>query len=1052
MSVPVWRGSVLEAGGCAAGLDDEISRQMRSLRARVCEGASPGVVSCVYKAGALDRVEAFGFADAERRSPMRPDSIVHLYSLTKSVVSVAAGVLMDRGLLSPDDLVCKFIPAFGRVQVAAPGGGTWTARRRITVLHLMTHTSGIGYGPLLGSSEPLLMEARHRDLAERARLGRVQPSHPRAVGSLARWCQELARIPLEFEPGEGWLYSYGHDVLGHVVEVVAGQGLDDFLQECIFQPLKMVDTGFTVPPQKWSRMAGLYRRSGDGGLARVDHRSKERNEWSIGTASPILSGGGTVEGLAGGLVSTCRDYARFCLMLLKEGEMDDHRILTAEMVRFLSVNQLPRATGMRDMWFYGMPGVGVCPLGFACAEHPDLDPSYCAGEYGMSSASGASWTIDPRDRFFVLSFSLVVDDHVGEERLRAALRAALSRLDHSGGRPPPSLGVAKAPVGEALCPPRRRAPGREAAAALIASWLREFATVRAGLMRMCADEQRTTLDGTLSLLHCAASQGALGIARSLCRRGRACMGVNAMSLSGDSPLALATYRGHLGIVRCLCDARADTELRNARDRTPLIYAAGMDYVAITRCLADASADVNAACCGQTPLNEAASSGFVGVVGILCAARANPNDRDVKGATPLVAAAVRGHADVVDALVRYGAMPDGVDDGGRTPLLLAASYGGAAAVGALCAVRADFQRACLSTTTPLFRAAAGGFLDVVRCLCEAGARMDTETAEGATPLLMSAAEGHADVVRYLCGARAELERAMRDGATPLFVAAWRGHAEVSDVLCVARADMQATNISGDTPLMAAVVRGDVATTRCLCRARANLDVWANGGGASALQGAAASGHLEVMRTLIEFGASKDREDASGSTPLSAAASMGHLEVVRFLIGAGARVETADGSGATPLHVAAHKGFADISSLLVDARAMLERPRLDGRTPLYIAAAMGHAEVVQVLCGAGADKERPGGPPGMTPLLVAAWAGRASAAHALCRAGADVDGARRRDGATPLFVSAFGGHLEVVQMLTRARSDPSRATTLGTTPLQCAELEGHTAVVDFLGRMT
>lgn len=278
------------------------------------------------------------------------------------------------------------------------------------------------------------------------------------------------------------------------MEVVAGQRLDAFMQKRIFGPLRMVDTGFEVPLEKWDRLAAMYRRfeveiksgeeakveeakaeeakpeearpdeakpeeakpdveskgaeeakpepSAEGEqaeqeekvvyeLKRLDSPGAEKNEWMAGNASPILSGGGSVDAMTGGLVSTAADYARFCCMLLRKGELDGVRVLSPAMVEMLSSNQLPRATGGRDgeCWAFGTAGVGFGLLGSVTVAHPDLDEALRPNEYGWGGMAGTAWTNDPAEDFFLLSFSLVAFDLSTEEELRAGVRAAIARFD-----------------------------------------------------------------------------------------------------------------------------------------------------------------------------------------------------------------------------------------------------------------------------------------------------------------------------------------------------------------------------------------------------------------------------------------------------------------------------------------------------------------------------------------------------------------------------------------------------------------------------------------------
>eukprot|EP00928_Gymnodinium_smaydae_P008910 TRINITY_DN13289_c0_g1_i1.p1 TRINITY_DN13289_c0_g1~~TRINITY_DN13289_c0_g1_i1.p1 ORF type:complete len:595 (+),score=155.74 TRINITY_DN13289_c0_g1_i1:72-1787(+) len=421
-----------------AGMDAEVLREAdAALHKRIDAGELPGTVSIVVRNGVLAHMDCYGYADLERRLPMRPDSIVRLYSMSKCVVSVAVGILMEEGKLALEDPVAKFIPAFASPMVKHGDSELVPAERPMTLLQLLTHTAGIGYGPMLGDEPDGEEESRFEPLIRRAGLGRTDPTNPDAITSLAQWCDELAKIPLLRQPGTAWVYSYSHDVVGRIVEIASGERLDVFLRDRIFRPLGMNDTGFEIEPEKWCRTAGMYRRhdkdpAEDGTpryeFERLDDVRDGRNQWLVGNTSPILAGGGSVDAMTGGLVSTAADYTRFCLMMLRRGELDGVRVLREATVDLFTSNMLPRATGSNDVWAFDTAGVGFCIVGSVSVEHPDLDEALRAGEYGWGGMAGTAWTNDPKEGFLLLSFSLVAFDLTTEEELRAAVRSSIERF------------------------------------------------------------------------------------------------------------------------------------------------------------------------------------------------------------------------------------------------------------------------------------------------------------------------------------------------------------------------------------------------------------------------------------------------------------------------------------------------------------------------------------------------------------------------------------------------------------------------------------------------
>lgn len=409
-----------------AGLDQSILRRTDDLlHARVDAGDLPGVISYVYRNGEAAHIDTYGFADVDKRLPMRMDSIVRIYSMTKCVVSVAVAICQEEGFLNFDDPVDKFIPAFADVKVLGEDGKMLPVARPVTLLHLLTHTSGLGYGPMGTCGGASGLEQRYVHLVDAVTRGVACPVGSLAITSLAHWCNELAKIPLTFQPGTAWQYSYSHDVLGHVVEVATNESLEMFLKRRIFDPLGMPDTGFAVPSEKSDRMAAVYRRVA-GVLQRVD----DPDEWT-GSKAGIASGGGGMlgEGYAGGLVSTCADYSRFCRMLLNNGALDGVEILKLPTARQLVKNLLPRATGRDDIWCYDTPGIGFGMIGCVTVTHPELDPTLRPGQYGIYGTAGTAWTNDPAQDMLVMSVSLVFGDLTTEQELRAGVQASIDRFD-----------------------------------------------------------------------------------------------------------------------------------------------------------------------------------------------------------------------------------------------------------------------------------------------------------------------------------------------------------------------------------------------------------------------------------------------------------------------------------------------------------------------------------------------------------------------------------------------------------------------------------------------
>lgn len=316
--------------GCATGLQQAASPEAAGLSSERLKAIStafqagvdkkeiPGAVVLIARQGKIGYFEAFGFRDREAGAPMSRDAIFRIASMTKPVTIVAAMTLVEQGRLNLSDPVSRYLPEFKDVKVGVeqkdasgkPVLVLETPRREMTVLDLMRHTSGITYD-FTGKSlvRDQYNQAKVRD-----------PSQ-----SNAQFVSKLSRAPLQYHPGEVWDYSFSTDVLGRIVEVIAGMELEQYFAERIFKPLGMVDTGFWVSDAaKRPRIAEVQADSATGKRAATP--DKTTRSWQ--------SGGGA-------LVSTAGDYARFCQMLLNGGELDGARIISRKTVEQMTQDHLP---------------------------------------------------------------------------------------------------------------------------------------------------------------------------------------------------------------------------------------------------------------------------------------------------------------------------------------------------------------------------------------------------------------------------------------------------------------------------------------------------------------------------------------------------------------------------------------------------------------------------------------------------------------------------------------------------------------------------------------
>jgi len=356
---------------------ERLQRLHDAMQGLVDDGRLAGITTMVARHGKVADFRAYGFRDREAADSMARDDIFRIYSMSKPITGVALMLLYEEGKFRLSDRVDRYIPQFADLKVAAAWGPDRPVLEDldhpITIRELMTHTAGFAYG--IGDTHPadLLYEAE----------GVVDWDQ-----TLAEAMDKLAGLPLRAQPGTQWIYSVAADVQGYLVEVLSGQPFDVFLQERVFGPLGMVDTGFFVPEEDAARLAQVYGYDQDGELvAQATTESNLRNRTFLDR--PRLFSGG------GGLVSTTADYMRFCQMLLNGGELDGVRLLSPTTVRMMSRNYLPRSIGEYSRG----QGFG---LDFAVVLDPVEAGTLSAGEYYWGGAAGTWFWIDPvEDLVFV---------------------------------------------------------------------------------------------------------------------------------------------------------------------------------------------------------------------------------------------------------------------------------------------------------------------------------------------------------------------------------------------------------------------------------------------------------------------------------------------------------------------------------------------------------------------------------------------------------------------------------------------------------------------------
>lgn len=336
------------ADEAAAARSNRITAKMQEF---VDAQQSAGVVALVVHDGRVVHQSAVGLSEVENKTPMRPDTLFSIASMTKPITAAAVMVLVDEGKVRLDDPVAKYIPEFKNTKLKSGE----SPKQEITVRHVLTHTSGLA-----------------GDQAN--------------VGSLKETCEALARRPLEFEPGTKWQYSPGLSVGGRVVEVASGQAFDAFLEQRFFRPLKMTETTFNPSPAQSARLAVVYQPGPDKKSLRRAPQSWINDVSKPRTPNP-----------SGGLFSTAADLSRFYLMMLNEGELDGQRVLSkaavAELIR-------PQTGDLKTGFVPGSAwGLGFCVV----TEPQGATAMLSRGSYGHGGAFGTQGWLDPAKKMaFVL--------------------------------------------------------------------------------------------------------------------------------------------------------------------------------------------------------------------------------------------------------------------------------------------------------------------------------------------------------------------------------------------------------------------------------------------------------------------------------------------------------------------------------------------------------------------------------------------------------------------------------------------------------------------------
>jgi CubicO group peptidase (beta-lactamase class C family) len=345
----------------------------------VAKNQLAGGIMLIARNGKIVYFDTFGAMDKDSGKPMPKDAIFRIYSMTKPIIAIAALTLYEQGKFSWLDPVSKYIPEFKDMKVAIDTTDengkhvyrTVPAEKPILIMDLLRHTSGMNNaGPKDENGKSIFASLKIQD-------------HPLDEG-----IKLLASAPLVHQPQTGFDYSPGPDVMGRLIEIWSGKPLDQYLDEAIFKPLHMVDTGFWVPKEKWDRLATLYDPGPNGEIVKVTDKAQDSYK-----QKPIFESG------AGGLASTTMDYARFAQMLLNGGELDGVRIVSPKSIELMSSDLLG------DLPIYGGP---VVPgYGFGLTVAVNRGPAKTAsigsqGEYYWEGAASSIFFVDPREKLITV--------------------------------------------------------------------------------------------------------------------------------------------------------------------------------------------------------------------------------------------------------------------------------------------------------------------------------------------------------------------------------------------------------------------------------------------------------------------------------------------------------------------------------------------------------------------------------------------------------------------------------------------------------------------------
>lgn len=353
---------------------DRLPRIAAALNAEIARGALPGAVLMIARGGRLGYCETFGHLDPAARTAMPVDAMFSIASMTKPLVIVGALMLCEEGRMAVNQPVSHYLPQLAGMRVNPPqcdgaaGAPTEALLREMTIEDLMRHTAGLSYGR--GDKALYARYPFSSDVASTKWSG-------------AEFLAQLASLPLHYQPGSMWEYSLGLDVLGLAVEAVTGRPLAQYLEDCLFRPLRMQDTAFTVPPAKVPRYAKALPRDPVSGMPQTLRDGTIPHKFDCG---------------GGCGVSTAADYLRFAQMLLNGGELDGARVLSRKTVEYMTTDHLGPEVDLSKLNDY--PNIRGYGFGLGVAVRRSAGRGGMPGSTGdfhWAGSTGTYFWVDPAE-------------------------------------------------------------------------------------------------------------------------------------------------------------------------------------------------------------------------------------------------------------------------------------------------------------------------------------------------------------------------------------------------------------------------------------------------------------------------------------------------------------------------------------------------------------------------------------------------------------------------------------------------------------------------------